>query len=136
MRVLTRLPRFNGQGLVEFALVAPIFFMLLFGVMEFGRLVWTWHEVENGTREGMRVAVVRGADSGDPASQSDVQDAFAARTSGLDGPLTVSCGGCGGARGSTVTVSATYSYATIFGTLLGLDATISIEATSEGVIHN
>ena len=132
----TRLRQFRGQSLVEFALVAPLFFMLLFGVMEFGRLVFTWHEVENGTREGMRLAVVRGAESGDPATCGDVQDEFEAQTFGLSGPLSVSCSGVGGVRGSTVTVSATYSYEPIFGTLLGLDAAISIGAESEGVIHN
>ncbi len=136
MPSLTRTRQFRGQSLVEFALVAPIFFMLLFGVMEFGLLVWTSHKVENGTREGMRLAVVRGAESGDPATCGDVQDEFEARTSGLSGPLSVNCIGVGGPRGSTVTVSATYSYATIFGTLLGLDATISIDASSKGVIHN
>ena len=31
----------RGAALVEFAIVATIFFSVLFGVLEFGRLFWT-----------------------------------------------------------------------------------------------
>ena len=46
--------RFRGQGLVEFALVLPIFAMLLFGIIDFGRYVYTANAINNGTREGAR----------------------------------------------------------------------------------
>jgi Flp pilus assembly protein TadG len=31
----------GGAAVIEFALVAPMFLMLLFGSIEFGRLLWT-----------------------------------------------------------------------------------------------
>ena len=43
-----------GQGLVEFALVLPIFAILLFGIIDFGRYVFTMNSVNNGAREGAR----------------------------------------------------------------------------------
>ena len=46
--------RFRGQGLVEFALVLPIFAILLFGIIDFGRYVYTANAINNGTREGAR----------------------------------------------------------------------------------
>lgn len=125
----------SGQALVEFALVGLIFFMLLFGTIEFGRLVWTNHELENGTREALRYAVVHGATSGDPATDADLEDELLARTAGIGDSVVVNCENCGGARGSTVVVTSTYTFNSIVTDLIGLDATISLESTSEGVIH-
>lgn len=127
--------RLSGQAIVEFALIGPIFFMLVFGTIEFGRLVWTNHELENGTREGLRYAVVHGATSGDPASSSDVEDELLATTAGINDSVAVTCSNCGGARGSIVVVTATYTFQSVITDLIGLDANISLESTSEGVIH-
>jgi hypothetical protein len=55
--------RGRGQALVEFALVAPIFFLLLFAVIEFGRYVYQVQILNNAAREGARYAIVHGAQS-------------------------------------------------------------------------
>lgn len=47
-----------GIALVEFAFVAPVFFLLLFGVIEFGRLLYLWNTVQEITRYAAREAVV------------------------------------------------------------------------------
>lgn len=47
-----------GAAAVEFALVASIFFTLLLGVMEMGRLLWVWNAAVETTRFGARMAVV------------------------------------------------------------------------------
>jgi hypothetical protein len=52
--------RSRGQGLVEFALVAPIFFLVLFSLIEFGRAVYTIQMLNNAAREGARYAIVHG----------------------------------------------------------------------------
>lgn len=57
-----RTPR-RGQALVEFALVAPIFFLLLFGIVEGGRFVFYYQTLANATREGARFAIVNGSNS-------------------------------------------------------------------------
>jgi Flp pilus assembly protein TadG len=44
--------------MVEFALVAVVFFMLLLGIMDFGRMLFTWNAAAEATRWGARVAVV------------------------------------------------------------------------------
>jgi Flp pilus assembly protein TadG len=46
--------------MVEFALVAPVFFLLLFGVIEGGRFVLYYQTLANATREGARYAIVHG----------------------------------------------------------------------------
>jgi len=50
----------RGQGLVEFALVAPILFLMFFGILEFGRFVLYYHTLNNAVREGARYAIVHG----------------------------------------------------------------------------
>jgi Flp pilus assembly protein TadG len=48
----------RGVTIVEFALVALIFFTLLIGIMEFGRWLFTLNAASEATRWGARVAVV------------------------------------------------------------------------------
>lgn len=47
-----------GVAAVEFAIVALVFFTLLIGIMEMGRLLWTWNAAVEATRLGARLAVV------------------------------------------------------------------------------
>jgi Flp pilus assembly protein TadG len=54
--------RQRGAAVVEFALVAMIFFMLLIGIFEFGRVMFTWNSAVEATRRGARLAVVCGID--------------------------------------------------------------------------
>jgi Flp pilus assembly protein TadG len=52
--------RSRGQAMVEFALVAPIFFLLLFSIIEFGRAIYYVQMLNNAAREGARYAIVHG----------------------------------------------------------------------------
>ncbi len=49
-----------GTAVVEFALVAPVFFLLVFGMIEFGRMVMVQQIITNASREGARIAVLDG----------------------------------------------------------------------------
>ena len=48
----------RGVAAVEFALIASIFFTLVFGVMEMGRILFYMNTAAEATRLGARVAVV------------------------------------------------------------------------------
>jgi Flp pilus assembly protein TadG len=48
----------RGVAAVEFALISSLLFTLLFGVMEMGRLLWTWNAAVEATRLGARLSVV------------------------------------------------------------------------------
>ncbi len=50
--------RQRGTTAVEFALVLPLLCLLLFGMVEMGRLLWTWNAAVEATRLGARLAVV------------------------------------------------------------------------------
>lgn len=49
----------RGQSLVEFALVVPMFLLLLFGLIDAGRLVFANNTVSQAAREAVRVAHVQ-----------------------------------------------------------------------------
>ena len=53
----------RGASLLEFAIVATIFFTVLFGVMEFGRMFWTHNALRDAARRGVRYATVRKNDA-------------------------------------------------------------------------
>jgi len=46
---------------VEFAVVAPLFFLMVFGMIEFGRMIMVQQVITNASREGARMAVLDGA---------------------------------------------------------------------------
>ena len=51
----------RGASVVEFALVAPIFFLVILGMIEFGRMAMVQQVITNAAREGARIAVFDGA---------------------------------------------------------------------------
>jgi Flp pilus assembly protein TadG len=44
--------------MVEFAFATIVFFLILFGILEFSRALWTWNTIVQATRAGARYAVV------------------------------------------------------------------------------
>jgi Flp pilus assembly protein TadG len=50
-----------GAAVVEFAVVAPIFFMTLFASIELCRALMATHSLEEAARSACRVAVLKGA---------------------------------------------------------------------------
>jgi hypothetical protein len=65
--------------MVEFALVAPIFFALLLGIIEAGRFIFYYETLANAAREGARYAIVHGANSSCPSGPAP-----AGETNGCD----------------------------------------------------
>jgi hypothetical protein len=51
----------RGAAAVEFAVVAPVFLLLVFGMIEYGRMVMVQQVLTNASREGARVAVLDGS---------------------------------------------------------------------------
>jgi Flp pilus assembly protein TadG len=53
-----RRPRDRGQSLVEFALLIPIFLILVFGIIDFGLGLRAYISLTQSTREGARFASI------------------------------------------------------------------------------
>jgi hypothetical protein len=106
----------HGQGLVEFALVLPVFALALFGLLDVGRLVYTNSALSQAAREGARLAATEAAWVGSscgtgtyapvcPASVADLMTHVTTAVNGMTvglGPVTdvhISCNS--GASGDT-----------------------------------
>ena len=53
----------RGAAIVEFAVVAPILFILVFGMIDLGRGIMVQNLITNAARDGARAAVLEGADA-------------------------------------------------------------------------
>jgi Flp pilus assembly protein TadG len=86
----------RGQALVEFAFTSIIFFMTIFGIIEFGLAVWQYNMVANLSKEGARWASVRGSSSGaQQATVAQVQSYVQTRALGLNVTVTTTAApGC------------------------------------------
>lgn len=60
-----RTPR--GQALVEFALITPVLFLVILGVIEAGRYIFHSELINHAAREGARYAIVHGSRSDCPS---------------------------------------------------------------------
>jgi Flp pilus assembly protein TadG len=69
-RRLTRTTRRQrGDALVEFAMLGPILILVVFGILEMGRVLDAWIVVQNAAREGARAgAMVPSSDTQTPLS--------------------------------------------------------------------
>ena len=65
LRRLATARRRRGAAVVEFALVAPLFFTLVFGTVEYGRYVMVQQMLVNASREGARVRVLTASTDAD-----------------------------------------------------------------------
>ena len=54
-----------GATAVEFAIVAPILVLLVFGIIEIGRAVMSQHSMEDAVRVGCRLAIMDGTTTSD-----------------------------------------------------------------------
>ena len=99
--------------MVEFAIVAAvIFFPLVFGIIEFGRLVWSKTMVTAAAREGVRFAIVRGSSSGAQADSAAIATYVKGRTQLT--PIVVRPSWTGTkAPGDTATVQVSFTYTPI-----------------------
>ncbi len=113
----------RGSALVEFAIASTVTLMMIFGIIDYGRGLYTYHLVSNAARAGSRYAIVRGSActvAGCPATSDQIQTFVRGLAPGVDpAQLTVTtswpgnAAGCaGGANdpGCPVTVTVAYPF--------------------------
>ena len=126
--------RERGAALVEFGLGFLVFFSVLYGIMEFGRIVSSYNILSGATREGARYAMVHGSASGSAASATDIQTVVRNWAIGLDSSaVTVTTTwNPGNTPGSQVNVQASYTVTPFSGLILKNNLTL--KSTSQMVI--
>lgn len=97
----------RGAAVTEFAIVAPVFFMMVIGFIEFGRALMVQQVLINASRVGARMATTTGATS------SAVQSAVQEYTTGVAVPgvnVVVSPNPASAPAGTAITVTASVPF--------------------------
>ncbi|MBI5284469.1 MAG: pilus assembly protein [Chloroflexi bacterium] len=98
----------RGQSLAEFAMVVPVFLILLFGVVDFSLGLKAWLTVTNASREGARVLVL-----GQSCTQVTDQARNVASSLSPAVSVTITPSSCTGSSGDAMTVTVSYTYNSI-----------------------
>ena len=130
----------RGAAALEFALVAPLLIILIFGVVDFGMMINSQAVFANATRDGARTGSFFG-------TKSEITSVITSETSYLNGlvenvqidvtcrkPAGTACASAYDAEresGGAVSVSVTYTYRWLTPGLLGLPNTSTISKKSE-----
>lgn len=133
----------RGQSLVEFALVVPLFFLLVMGIIDGGRAIFAFNHMSQATRDVARVASVTcfqttprcATTAGTP-----IAEAISVQAVGAQGPTTwvIECidpnttavkAVC--TVGDTVRVNASSEFTLIFGPLQAAFGAVGVASTSE-----
>jgi len=100
-----------GQSLVEFAMVLPMFLLMLFALVDFGRGFYTWLVVTNAAREGARAAAVQ---LDQPAVYDKIYnsfcDSYPSNCSLEPGRMSITPNNIQGRRGEEVTIRIAYDF--------------------------
>lgn len=123
----------QGQSLVEFALVLPVFVLLLAGMIDFGLGLYSYMSLQSAAREGARLGVT---DCTRDDCATTVSSRVTASSAGLAPTVTVTCTSAAGATiacsstvpGDSVTVTASYTYRMVwpltFGTSIPMASSV------------
>ena len=138
-------PRTRGQALVEFALLLPVFLLLLVVAVDFGRLFFTYIQINNAAREGANYAIhdptntlaIKNQAIGEKNGQAQVgENAINLATScanefGVSIPCSMAEGGAGSGSTITVTVNEPFKFLTpVIGAILGNTIQMNASATA------
>jgi Flp pilus assembly protein TadG len=128
--------RQRGQALVEFAIVLPVFFLLVAGMIDFGLGIYSDLTLINAAREGARLGVI------DPGNTGAIESRVREMAENLDasrlnvsitcerpaGSTFTACGTPQWLPGDATRVVVDYEYPVFFPLLFGTEIPLSSEA--------
>jgi Flp pilus assembly protein TadG len=98
----------TGATMVEFTLVAPLFFVLTFGIVEFGNAYFQWNEAAKAAELGARLAAVSDPVWTPLRSLQGTENGNSNATAGTTWPSTDNYGvSCSGSAGTCSAISGT-----------------------------
>jgi len=121
----------RGAALVEFAIVMPILFLLIFGIIEFGWAFYQLNDVRNGARETARLAAVNYKETSvtGPTQTQQIIDEICGRIE--EGNIDISISLNGTAVGDSVTVEIERAYRPLTGFLTAIYNPASVDSSVE-----
>ena len=110
--MITGMKQLNERGVVaaEFALLLPVFLLILFGIIEFGMMMYGREIVTNAAREGARAGIVQGPPKRTGGEITSIANNYLTGTGVNQADVTFTPAGVGLASPNTLTVTAVYNY--------------------------
>jgi Flp pilus assembly protein TadG len=110
--VITGRKNERGASAIEFAIVLPVLIIILFGIIEFGLLLYNKQVITNASREGARAGIVSLSPRlGCPSIKGIVQNYCAGNLITFGTPdLDITCPTMGSVFGDDLEVRVTYHY--------------------------
>lgn len=127
----------RGAAAAEFALLLPVLLMILFGIIEFGMIMYGREVVTNASREGARAGIIQRIPPVTAGEITTVATNYLTGTGITLADVVIAVPTFGGVTGTPVTVTATYNYPWLIPyipTVLGLPAPLPI-AMSTTMLH-
>jgi hypothetical protein len=128
--------RSRGQALVEFAIILPVFFLVVAGMFDFGLGIYSDLTLVNAAREGARLGVI------DPGNTSAIESRVREMAGNLDATkldVTIACERPTGSTfsacsdpmwlpGDATKVTVDYKYSVFFPLFFGTEIALSSES--------
>lgn len=129
MKTEPRNRRRPGQALVEFALIAPVLILIFAGVLDLGRVFFTYEAAINAAREAARYCALYYAQSPDLNVVVEDEMGVASLPSGASVTASPTCDSSSLVQGQPVTVSVTLPVAVpLFSGIVGGSGSVMITA--------
>ena len=127
----------GGASVVEFSLVFLSLMLVVLGLMDLGRGIWTYTTLAQASREAGRYIMVHG--SANRATASDIQNVVAQHAIGLDASklqVSTSYDADYSERGDAIDVDVSYDFQLITAPFVLQSGTISLTASSRTLLMN
>jgi len=110
--MITGMRKLNERGVAaaEFALLLPVFLLILFGIIEFGMIMYGREVVTNAAREGARAGIVQGPPKRTAGDITTIANNYLTGTGINPADVVFSPTGEGLSSPNTLTVTAVYNY--------------------------
>lgn len=128
-----RKPNEHGMVAAEFALLLPVLLIILFGIIEFGMIMYSREVVTNASREGARAGIIQRIPSVTAGEIITVATNYLRATGISMAEVTITVPASGGVTGTPVTVTAVYRYPWLIPyipSMLGLPSPLPIRMTT------
>jgi len=125
----------RGSTAIEFALILPVIATMLFGVIDFGRLLYTKEVLSNAVREAARTGIVATAGGDvlpaviDAALTTSIQNSQLVDPADIANIQQVKTGPVGN-RNLSVTVNYNFNFLVVGGLIPGLTTNQTLSSTS------
>jgi Flp pilus assembly protein TadG len=116
----------RGAAAVEFGILLPLLMLILFGIIEFGMIMYSREVITNASREGARTGIVQATVKPTVGDIQTMVTNYLTGTGVDPNAVTINVAGAGLTAPNTLTVTVNYPYNFFVPAILGLGNTINL----------